>query len=116
MKRTRKVVNQTGNNIAWTCDALHTIRDGWTFKFLVHYEYNHSNWFVNGYYCNIKCLLDDEIIADWIYFHMESLEDIILYHIDEIKSKRLGMTVEEYQNRHYQQSVTNWILDDELPF
>jgi hypothetical protein len=38
---------------------------------------------------------------------MESLEDIILYHIDEIKAKRLYMTVEEYQARQYPQGVTN---------
>jgi hypothetical protein len=26
------------------------------------------------------------------------------------------MTVEEYQARQYPQGVTNWVLDDELPF
>lgn len=116
MKRTTKLIKETGSYCTWTCDVLHTIRDGWTYKFIVHYEYDYTKWFVNSYYCKVTSLIDDEVIADWLYFHVEMLEDVILYHIDEIKARRLGITVEEYQNRKYPMSVTNWVLDDELPF
>lgn len=116
MKRTHKLIKQTGDMTAWTCEAVHTIHYGWRYKFLVHYEYDHTKWFTNGYYCKIVSLNDCEVIADWVYFHMESLEDIMLYHIDEIKARKKGMTVEEYQQKYYQHGVTNGIPDDYLPF
>lgn len=117
MQRTHKLVKETGDCVTWSCDALHTIRDWWTYKFLVHYEYDHSKSFTNSYYCKIISLNDQEVLADGIYFHMESLEDIMLYHVDEIKARRKGMTVEEYQQKYHQPYAWYGIPDDDyIPF